>query len=201
MKRIILAGPVLALMLSIGSPAIAQESKTAERAGESATEHGGMEIWGWLNFALLVGGLAYIAKKNVAPYFARRSREIRKGMVEAEEARAEADAKVAEVDRRLAALDSEIEALRQEAKQEAEAEAEQARSEAAEEMAKIRMHLDEEIAAAGKSARLELRRYSAELAVGLAEKKIAARMSPDLQDRLIRSFVANLDHGAFRAHS
>jgi F0F1-type ATP synthase membrane subunit b/b' len=80
------------------------------------------------------------------------------------------------------------------AQQEGEADAQRVRRESAAEMAKIQSHVAEEIAAAGKSATLELRRYSADLALALAERKIAARMSPETQDRLVRTFVATMAH-------
>jgi F-type H+-transporting ATPase subunit b len=149
----------------------------------------------------LAGGLGYLIKKNAGPYFAQRSVEIRKGMAEAEVARAASDAKVAEIDQRLARLQTEIEAMRRGAQQEAEAEAERSRREAAAEMAKIEAHLSDEVAAATKSATLELRRYSADLALGLAEQKIAARMSPETQDRLVGTFVATLAHAGSGAES
>jgi F-type H+-transporting ATPase subunit b len=185
----------LVLLLFAELPARAQETE-AEKVKESAgaTEHGPNLFWGWANFVLLAGGLGYVIKKNAGPYFAKRSLEIRKGMADAEAARAASDAKVAEVDRRLATLQTEIEALRRNAQQEAEADAERVRHEAAAEMAKIQTHLTEEIAAASKSATLDLRRHSAELALGLAEQKIAARLSPEIQDRLVGGFVADMAH-------
>jgi len=171
--------------------------KIPVRAQEHGSEGGHSEpsvIWEWANFVLLAGGLGYVIKKNAGPYFAQRSRQIRQGMADADAARAASDAKVAEVDRRLANLQAEIEAMRTNAQQEAEAETERVRREAAAELAKIRQHLTEEVEAAGKAARLELRRYSAELALGLAEQKIAARMSPETQDRLVGAFVTTMAH-------
>jgi len=197
MKRFAIAAAVL--LLFTGLPVRAQKRESeAEKVRESTglTEHDNDVYWGWANFVLLAGGLGYVIKKNAGPYFAKRSLEIRKGMVEAEAARAASDAKVAEVDQRLANLQTEIEAMRRNAQQEAESEAERARREAAGEMAKIQEHLAEEIAAAGKSARLELQRYSAELALGLARQKIAARLSPDIQERLVRNFVAAMPQAA-----
>jgi F-type H+-transporting ATPase subunit b len=185
----------LALLLFGKLPAHAQERETeAEKVRESTgvTERGPNVFWGWANFVLLAGGLGYVIKKNAGPYFAQRSLEIRKGMADAEAARAASDAKVAEVDRRLANLQTEIESMRRNAQQEAEADAERVRRESAAEMAKIQSHLADEIASAAKSATLDLRRYSANLALGLAEQKIAARMSPETQDRLVRVFVATL---------
>jgi F-type H+-transporting ATPase subunit b len=175
MKRLALA--VVLLLVAAALPMLAEEGK--------GTKEGANGLWAWANFLLLAGGLGYVAWKNGRPYFAARSLQIRKGMIEAQELRAEADAKVADVERRLANLDAEIEALRREALAEQEAEAQRARRDAAAEMAKIEARVAEEIAAAGKSARLELRRYSTELALALAEKKIAAHMSPALQNRLV----------------
>jgi F-type H+-transporting ATPase subunit b len=198
MKR--LAGcsiAALLLLFFVKSPAPAQQPESkAQRVAESSgeTEHGPSIFWGWLNFLLLAGGLGYVIKKNAGPYFAKRSLEIRKGMADAEAARAASDAKVAEVDRRLANLQAEIEALRSSAQQEAEADAQRVRREAAAEMAKIQSHVGEEIASAAKSATLDLRRYSADLALGLAEQKIAARLSPEMQDRLVGRFVTSLTH-------
>jgi F-type H+-transporting ATPase subunit b len=185
----------LVLMLFVKLPAAAQEHETEGqkvRESQGVTEKGPNLFWGWLNFALLAAGLGYVVKKNAGPYFAQRSLEIRKGMADAEAARAASDAKVADVDRRLANLQTEIESMRRNAQQEAEADAERVRRESAAEMAKIQSHLADEIASAAKSATLDLRRYSANLALGLAEQKIAARMSPETQDRLVRVFVATL---------
>ena len=196
MKRPSLAAPIL--LLFVGVPAFAQHGQESEakRVAESGgvTEHGSGEVfWGWVNFLLLAGGIGYLVKKNAGPYFVKRSLEIRKGMIEADEARAEAMARVADVERRLASLQSEIEALRRNALQEGEAEGQRVRREGAAEISKIQQRLREEIASAAKASRLELRRYSAELAVGLAEQKIAARMSSETQDRLVKSFVARLE--------
>jgi F-type H+-transporting ATPase subunit b len=113
-------------------------------------------------------------------------------MVEAGAARRDAEARAAEVHRRLANLESEIAALRAEAQQEAEAEAQRLAQQSAAEAAKIQAHAEQEIAAAGKAARMELRRYSASLAIGLAEHKIRARITPDTEDDLVRSFVNDL---------
>lgn len=193
MKRLALCAGLLFAAL----PAFAQEHETeAKKLAEArgVTERGEQVYWGWANFLLLAGGLGYLVKKNAGPYFAQRSQQIHKGMVDAERARAEADAKVAEVDRRLANLAADIEALRRDAHQEAEAEAQRVRREAAAEMAKIQARTIEEIAAAGKAARLDLRRYSAGLALSLAETKIAARLSPQVQDGLVNGFVAHLAH-------
>jgi F-type H+-transporting ATPase subunit b len=200
MKRLAACGiAVLVLLLFVNFPSRAQQQEsTAQKVEESrgVTERGPNVLWGWLNFLILAGGLGYLIKKRAGPYFAQRSLEIRKGMADADAARAASDAKVAEVDRRLANLQTEIEALRRSAQQDAEGDAQRVRREAAAELAKIQTQVADEIAAASKSATLELRRYSADLALGLAERKIAARMSPAIEERLVGSFVDTMVHTA-----
>jgi F-type H+-transporting ATPase subunit b len=191
MKRLLL---IAACAAALTAPLPAQSVSERVKESQGVTEHGTSEIlWGWANFVILAVGLGYLVKKYGGPYFAQRSLEIRRGLLEADTARAESEAKVADVDRRLANLQHEIEALRQGARQEGESEAERVRREAENEMAKIQAHVAEEIAAASKSARLELRRYSAELALHLAEQKIAARLTPETDDRLVMSFVAGME--------
>ena len=179
--------------------------KAHETAGERAqdlaehpakSDHGSLELWKWANFLLLAGILTWVGRKKVGAFFAGRSLEIRKALVEAEEVRADAERRASEVDRRLASLGADIEALRREAAAEQEAEAERVRREMASELAKIQLNTEREIAAAGKQARLELKRYAAELALQLAERKIAARMTPPVQEGLVDSFVRQLDGSA-----
>ena len=87
---------------------------------------------------------------------------------------------------------AEISALRAASGKEEEAEAAGFGRHTAAEIAKTQAQAEQEIAAAGKAARLELKRYCAELAVGLAEQKIRARMTPETQDALVRGFVRDL---------
>lgn len=168
------------------APAFAQAEK-----GEA-----GLDLWKWLNFGLLVAGLGYLIGKNAGPFFAARSKKIREDMAQAEEMHKEAEARMGEVERRLASLESEISALRAESEREAGSENERMRQQTIAEMAKIRAHAEQEIAAAGKAARLDLKRYSARLAVSRAEETVRGRITPATQDGLVREFVRDLDRPA-----
>lgn len=172
--------------------------KTGEEHGAGETG-GSLEWWKWANFALLAGGLGWLAKKNAGPFFEARSREIRRQLVEAEEARAEADRRTLEVEARLANLGAEIEALRKEALAEQQAEMERSRDEAAAEIAKLQAMAQQEIAAAGKHARLELKRYAAKLALEAAQVRIGERMTPAVERTLVDSFVRDLEGPSTRA--
>jgi len=166
-----------------GAPGTKQES-FAERHELALT---------WINFLILAGGLGYLIQKNAGPFFASRSRKIRQDIEEAEEVRRDAERRAAEVDRRLAGLESEIAALRAESQKEAEAERERIAQQTPLEIAKVRAHAEQEIAAAAKTARVELKEYAAELAIGLAAQKLRARMTPETQDSLVRGFVRDVD--------
>ena len=155
-------------------------------------EDGSLQIWKWANFLVLAGALGYLIGKKGGPFFAARSVKIRQDMVEAGEVRAQAETRAAEVERRLANLEAEIAALRAASGKEEEAETGRFGRHTAAEIAKTQAQAEQEIAAAGKAARMELKRYCAELAMGLAEEKIRARMTPETQDALVRGFVRDL---------
>jgi F0F1-type ATP synthase membrane subunit b/b' len=159
---------------------------------EGGEGDGNLLMWKWANFLVLAGGLGYLMAKTLPGLFAERSQSIVKDMTDSEKIRKDAEARAAEVDRRLAGLEAEIAALRTDSKKESEAETERLARHTAAEIAKIRAHSEQEIVAAGKAARLDLKRYAAELAVDLAEKKIRARMTPAIEDGLVRGFVRDL---------
>ncbi len=183
MRRIVRVALIVCLL---AAASFAQEKPGGEESG------GNLDLWKWANFLVLAGAIGYLVAKNAPAFFAARSLTIRKEIIEAEEARKDAEARAAAVDKRLANLEAEIAALRGEAHEEARAETERIALHTAAELAKIQMHSEQGIAAAGKAARLELKRYSADLAIQLAERKIRARMTPATQDALVRGFVRDL---------
>jgi F-type H+-transporting ATPase subunit b len=184
--------PAFAQHESAGHEGAKTEAGKSEGHGSGHESEGNLEIWKWANFLLLAGGIGYMIGKNAGPFFADRSKQIRKEMVEADEARREAEAKAALVDSKIANLQREIDELRAEARREQSAEEERIRQQTAADMAKIRQHAQQEIESAGKSARTELQRYSAELALRLAEQKIRARLTPETEDGLVADFTRDL---------
>ena len=193
MKRL-----ALLLLLAGGSALVyaqepAKETREAKEETKSESEgEGGLQVWKWANFVILAAGLGCLIGKNAGPMFASRSAQIRKDMIEADEVRRDADERAAAVDRRLANLEADIATLREEARHEAEAEQQRATRQTASEIAKIQQNAQQEIEAAGKAARLELKRYAAELAIALAERRVRDRMTPARQDALVDGFVRHL---------
>lgn len=186
----------LFLCLAAGVPAaFSQHSETAPEKAiqehESFAERHELELK-WANFLLLAGALGYMIGKNSGPFFAARSRGIRKDLEDSEQKRKDAEARAAAVDARLADLGKEIAALRGESQAEAQAENERMAHHTETEIAKIQAHAEQEIASAGKAARTELKRYAGQLAVELAEARIRSNMTPGTQDALVRSFIHDL---------
>jgi F-type H+-transporting ATPase subunit b len=174
-------------------PAGSAEVEHLTTEGEEVGHGPSHEIWWkWANFGILALALGYLAAKNAGPFFLGRTAGIRKGIEEAEKARATAEASMRDVDTRLTNLGAEIASLKNTAAQEQAAEAERLRKLTVAELAKVQAHAEQEIAAAGKAARSELKRYAAELAMASAEGKIRERITPEAQDALVRSFAERL---------
>lgn len=149
--------------------------------------------WKLANFVLLAGGLGYLIYKKGGAFFHARSEQIRKGIAEAAKFKEEAQARYAQIEQRLAGLTTEIEHLRKTAREESGAEGERVRLETERDLKKIQAQAGQEMASAFKAARQELRAYSAELAIRLAEQSIRGRITAEIEDQLVASTIAELE--------
>jgi F0F1-type ATP synthase membrane subunit b/b' len=177
-----------ALLLAVALPA----AEAAKTEGES--DH--LLPWKVANFVLLAGGLGYLIYKKGGPFFAARTVSIRQGLEDAARASREAQERFAEVERRIANLGAEIEKMKAKASEESAAEGERLRAESERALGKVRLQMEQEIAAAAKAARQELRAYAAELAVSLAERRIRERLTPDSESALLNTMLEDLDRRA-----
>ncbi len=181
--------PATVLLLLLAAPAVSAAEETAEGgAGESRTL-----IFQIVNFAILAGGLAWLAKKYGGPYFASRSESIRNGIAEAESRMVQAEERARSIERRLAGLHEEIGRLRAVAQNELAAERQRFEQETERAVRRVFAQAEQEIAAISKAARLELKAYAASLAIGLAEQRIASRITRQTQRELVEDFVRSLD--------
>ena len=93
---------------------------------------------------------------------------------------------------RLANLQNEIQKLREDAHAEMTAEIERIRRDTEHHVQRIREQSVQELDLMTRAAKDELRKYAAELAIGLAEERIRFRMNPEIQDRLANGFLRDL---------
>jgi F0F1-type ATP synthase membrane subunit b/b' len=143
-----------------------------------------------LNFAVIAAAVIWIMRSKLPGVFRARTESIRKTMEEAQRASAESQRRLGEIESRLAKLDSKISAMRSQAEAEAAGEEARIRAAAEEEARKIEAQVGQEIEAAARLAQRDLKAYAAELAVSLAEKRIAVDAATDRA--LVENFVGNL---------
>lgn len=143
-----------------------------------------------LNFAVIAALIFLGMKKALPAAFRDRSASIQKAIEEARKASDEANRRLGDIESRLARLDQEIAGMGTTAEAEARQEEERIQAAAEEDRKKVVQTAEQEIAAAARSARSQLKAFAAELAVGLAEKKITVGASEDRE--LVRSFAEQL---------
>jgi len=143
-----------------------------------------------LNFAIIAALVIWGWKKNVPAMFRARTEAIRKNLEEARRASEDANRRLSDIESRLSRLDSEIADMRKHAEEEAAAEEVRIKAAAEEDRRKVIESAEQEIDAAAKAARRDLKAYAASLAVSLAEKKI--HVDQDTDRALVNGFVREL---------
>jgi len=181
----------IALGLAFACYALPQEAPSKTAANESQ-QGDSMIWWKWANFAILAVGLGYLIGKNVPPLFRKQSDEIKSALAEAARIKLEAAAYASSVEARLANLQKEIQQLRETAHAEMTAESERVRRETEHHLQRIREQSVQEVALMTRGAKDGLRKYAAELAVGLAEQRIRSRLNPAMQEKLANGFLSDL---------
>ncbi|MBZ5630964.1 MAG: ATP synthase F0 subunit B [Acidobacteriia bacterium] len=143
-----------------------------------------------INFAVIAALVIWFARSSLPGMFRSRTQAIRKTMEEAQRTSADASRRLGEIESRLAKLDSEIVAMRAQAEADAAAEERRIKAAADEEARKLVESAGQEVEAASRLARRELKAYAAELAVSLAEQRIQVDAKTD--QALVDSFVGQL---------
>jgi F-type H+-transporting ATPase subunit b len=143
-----------------------------------------------LNFAIVVGVIAWASKKNLPAIFRNRTASIQKSIEEARRASEDANQRLAQIESRLGRMDDEIAQMRATSEKEAAVEEQRIKASAVEDAKRIVESAEQEIAAAAKAARRELTAYAADLAVTLASRQIQVDATTDRA--LVRRFANQL---------
>lgn len=168
---------------------LAQVASAAEEGGYPADVSGGIFLW--INFAILAGLIIW-AVRSGRPFFRRNAEKISSAITKAASVKAQAEARLREAEARLARLEDEVKELRAQAQREGAAEAERIRAMARSDAEKVAQAAKEEIGAAERAARLELKATAAKLAVDGAESQLAKQLTAQKQNALIANFVETL---------
>jgi F-type H+-transporting ATPase subunit b len=143
-----------------------------------------------LNFIVVFALLWVLLKKFLPVVFRNRTEAIQRRLEEARKMSEDARRRLSEVEARLSRLDTEIGQMRHAAEASGAVEEEHMMAAAEQERRRIVESAEQEIASAAAAARRELKAYTAELAVSLAEKKIRVGESTD--EQLVRKFASRL---------
>jgi F-type H+-transporting ATPase subunit b len=150
-------------------------------------------VFTFINFAILALALGTGIKKILPGLFRARTASIQKSIEDARKASTEANARLSAIQERLNKLDAEIATIRSTAEEQGRAEEQRLLAATEEEKRKILQSAEQDIAAAAASAQRDLKNFAAELAVSLAEKKIAVSESADRN--LVREFTQSFGNG------
>jgi F0F1-type ATP synthase membrane subunit b/b' len=161
---------------------------------EPYLDYPGFEAWKFFNLAIFVIALSYVLsrKAKLGEVFKARRESIRQELARAQQERDAALLKLKEVEERLGLLDTEVAAIKEQAQREAVAERERIARSTETEITKLSEQASREIEHAGKVAKQELRRYTAEQSVRLAEEIVRREMKPEDDARLIARNIEDL---------
>ncbi|MDA8168660.1 MAG: F0F1 ATP synthase subunit B [Nitrospiraceae bacterium] len=180
---------LVAFSLVMGMTACAYAAEAAPEAGGEWKEW----LWKIVNFAILVVILVVFLRKPLSSYLKARTEGIQKSLDEARKAKEIAEQALRDVEERLKLKDKEIESIINSAKASGEGEKAALIKEAERMSEKIREHAQANIEVELKKARDAIKKEAAELAVALAEKKLAAKMTPEEQKKLLEESIAKLE--------
>jgi F-type H+-transporting ATPase subunit b len=144
-----------------------------------------------LNFVILFGAIGWVLKKKLPVFLRGRSDRLQKQLVDSRAATEDANRRLHAIEERLAKLDTEIISMRQASEREVNHEEERFRDQLRADKERIVNQAEQEIDNVSHSARRELQRYAAELAVDTAQQRL--HVTPEIDQKLIDEFLETLE--------
>jgi len=152
----------------------------------------GFEAWKFINLAIFVGVLIYLLKKPLSEAFKAKREAIRAELIRAEEEKQAALAQLTQTEAKLIRLEAEAVEVRERAAREASVEKARIAEQTEFEINKLRGQANSEIERSTQLARLELRRFSAEESIRLAEEKIRREITAEKDARLVQANIQSI---------
>ncbi len=180
------------LFLAIGIHASAQQTRQQERETAALDR---VTKWKIINTAIFVAALGWFAAKYAPRFFNARSSDIQKAIKDATGLKIEADFRYSDIDKKMAHLGEEVEKIRAQAKIEMEREHERVRQQTSVEVDRIHRNAQNEIEALRKEAANGVQLHTAQIALGLAERRLQDRFSEGEPENLVDDFIHLIEHG------
>lgn len=152
----------------------------------------GFEAWRFFNLGLFALVMYYILRKPLSEAFKAKREAIRAELIQAEEEKQAALVELEGAESDLEKIESEKGRLLERARNDAKMERERIAGQAEETVNRMRAQAESELVRSRKLAKLDLRRYSAEESVRLAEEKIRSVMSEQKDAELVRAATRSI---------
>ena len=152
----------------------------------------GFEAWKFINLAIFVALIMYFVKKPLTDAFKAKRDQIRAELIKAEEERKAALSRFTTAEAKLASLDNERQLILNKAKAEADAEAQRIAEAAKVEVSKLQDQTSGEITRLTQLANLELKRFSAEESIRLAEQKLRSKIDANADSSLVNAGIQSI---------
>jgi F0F1-type ATP synthase membrane subunit b/b' len=192
LKRVLpVVSSTLLIFIFTAFPALAQEGAKSDPVESPAGQ-----IFKWLNFVIVFGGIAYLVAKHGGAFFSGNAKAIAASIHEATAAKDAADSELREVTAKVEHLDKDLTAMRDEAEKNWAAESERLRTSSLVEIDKINQAARGELAASERAAQQQLRHIAASLSVERAAVLVSSRMNPEIRSKMFQSFLDKLGKGA-----
>jgi F-type H+-transporting ATPase subunit b len=153
-------------------------------------------IFQGINLLIILGLIAYFARKPITEFFAERRQGIQSELTEAASLLEQAEKRNSELQRRLVDLSSEIEEIKDAAGRRAEEEAERIIADARATAERIRRDASAAVDQELRRAKAELREEAADLALEIASRKLSDNVTDTDRDRLIDEFITRVEPAA-----
>ncbi|MBV8865598.1 MAG: ATP synthase F0 subunit B [Acidobacteriaceae bacterium] len=170
--------------------AIAQESQAQETA-----ELDRIGPWKLINTGIFVALLAWFLSKKGPQFFNARSADIQKAIKDATGLKIEADFRYSDIDKKMASLGAEVDKIREQARLEMEREHNRVRQQTEIELARIYKNASNEIEALRQEASDRVKLHTAQIALGLAERRLQDRFAAGEPDHFLGDFIHLVDRG------
>ncbi|MDQ2840427.1 MAG: ATP synthase F0 subunit B [Acidobacteriota bacterium] len=151
--------------------------------------------WKLINFGIFLALLAWFIAKYAPRFFNARSGDIQKAIKDATGLKIEADFRYSDADKKMAGLGAEVERIRAQAKIEMEREHERVQQQTAAERQRIQQNAANEIEALRNEAARSLRMHTAQIALGLAERRLQDHFAHGEPGDLMDDFVRLIERG------
>ncbi|HEV8590735.1 MAG TPA: hypothetical protein VGQ55_01425 [Pyrinomonadaceae bacterium] len=183
---------IYSFILLFSAEAAAHEKNGFQAFYDTYLNYPGFEAWKFINLAIFVAIMVYLLKKPLSEGFRAKREAIRADLIKAEQEKQAALAELTSAEAKLVSLDTEKSKVLANAKSEAEAEKARLAAEAEAEAKRLKDQTEGEIARLAQASKNDLRKFSAEESIRLAEEKLRGQMNADNDSKLVKAGIQSI---------